>query len=97
MLSPSRIKNVLLSDADAFFEPIARTWLRSRRVHPLRWQLIDLAYGVAATVMVWLVVGRIAGIVVAVVWGLLTVLGLVAYVGRLLAGRNPTGEDRDDS
>jgi hypothetical protein len=52
---------------------------------------------VAATLIVWLVVGRIAGIVVGAVWGLLTVLGLVAYAGRLLAGRNANGQGRDDS
>ena len=62
MPSASRIKDVLLSDADTLFEPVARTWLRSRRIHPLRWQLIDFAYGVAATVIVWMVVGRLAGI-----------------------------------
>jgi hypothetical protein len=97
MPSASRIKDVLFSDADAFFEPLARTWLRSRRAHPLRWQLIDLAYGVAGTVMVWLFLGRLAGIVVGAVWALLTVLGLVAYAARLLAAPKANGDGRDDS
>src|SRR5258708_7775156 len=93
MPSASRIKDVLLSDdADAFFELLARRLLRSRRMHPLRWLLIDLAYGVAATLTAWLIGGRIAGIVVGAIWGLLSALGLVAYAGRLLAGRNANGE-----
>ena len=90
MLSPSRIKNVLFSDPDAFFEPIARTWVRSRRAHPLRWLLIDLAYGVAMTVFFWLLLGRVAGIVVGAVWAVLTGLELI---GRLARRRAASGDD----
>lgn len=97
MPSASRIKDVLFSDPDAFFEPLARTWLRSRSVHPLRWQVIDLAYGAAGTVVVWLLFGRIAGIVVGAVWAVLIVLGLVAHAGRLLAGPKRNDDGRDDS
>jgi hypothetical protein len=82
MPSASRIKEVLSSDADAFFEPLARTWVRSRRAHPHRWHLIDLAYGVAITVAFWLLLGSVAGIVVGAVWAVLTGWELIGHLAR---------------
>jgi hypothetical protein len=75
-------------DANEFFEWLAAAWLRTRRAHPLRWQILDLCWGGAATVAVWLVVGPIAGLVFAAMWGVLTVLGLLAYVGGLMTRRS---------
>jgi hypothetical protein len=82
----ARIKQFLFSDANDFFEPGA--FLRTRRAHPLRWQILDLCWGAAGTAAVWLVVGRIAGIVFAAIWAVLTVLGLLAYVGGLMTRRS---------
>lgn len=91
MRSVPGIKKVLFSDADAFFEPVARTWVRSRRAHPLRWLLIDLAYGVAMTVVFWLLLGRVAGIVVAAVWAVLTGWELIGHLARRRAASGDGG------
>ena len=88
----ARVKNVLLGDANEPFDRLARRWLRSRRAHPLLWQVIDLVYGAAGTVGLWLVIGQIAGVVFGSVWALLLILGLVAYLGRRWA--RPTDDRR---
>jgi hypothetical protein len=82
-------------DANEFFAWLAAAWLRTRRAHPLRWQILDLCWGAAATAVVWLVVGRIAGIIFAAMWAVLTVLGLLAYVERLMTrrSRRDSGEE----
>lgn len=57
-------------------------FLESREAHPIRWQLIDLAVGTAGAAAVWIVIGRVAGIIAASVWGTLTVLGLAALMAK---------------
>ena len=61
---------------------LSQRWLDARRAHPFRWQLIELAVGAAGVALVWVVVGKTLGIVAAVVWGMLTVLDLLALLLR---------------
>lgn len=75
---------------------LAQLYLVARRAHPIRWECIEDCAGAAVVVLVWLVIGRTAGIAAAIVWGLLTLLGLVtlpARVGRARYERVGGGSD----
>lgn len=55
---------------------VAQLYLAARRAHPIRWQFIDLGAGIAMVAILWLVIGRTAGIAFAILWCLLMLLGL---------------------
>ena len=52
--------------------------MESRRERLLLWLLVDLAAGVAMTVLLWVVVSRAWGIAFACLWAALIVAGLLA-------------------
>ncbi len=66
---------------------LAERYIASRRAHPIRWELIDLAAGTAAVIAAWLLLGQTVGIAAAILWALLTLLGLIALVVRMNAER----------
>jgi hypothetical protein len=86
-----RLKTLLLSDANEPFDRLVRAWLESRSRRPIRWQIIDLCYGIAAIVVVWLLLGRIAGVILGAIWIGLTALGLLPRLASCLGRRGRGG------
>jgi hypothetical protein len=57
-----------------------QSYLEMQRSRQMRWQVIDLLVGAAATWVLWDEFGRTVGIVFAVVWAILMLLGLVVVL-----------------
>jgi hypothetical protein len=69
-------------EADDVFGMVARRYLASKRAHPIRWQVIDLVYGGSMVAAIWILLGATVGLVFAVGWGVLTLLGVAILVAR---------------
>ena len=67
---------------------LAQLYLAARRAHPIRWECIELCAGAAGVALVWLVIGRTAGIAAAILWGVLTLLGLFSVRARVNRARH---------
>jgi len=83
----AQVTRVLRSDPREDMDRFAAWWLKSRRSRPWLWDVIDMIWATATTVVVWLVVGRVAGIVFAGFWGLLMAFGWLSRFGGWKAGR----------
>jgi hypothetical protein len=69
-------------------ERVAQLYLASRRAHPVRWECIEDCAAAAVVALVWLVIGRTAGIAAAIVLGLLVLLGLITLASRVNRARH---------